>query len=1531
MHKLGRLSVFILLLTLFSQANAQRLRHFTHDSVTYIEEMDEFFSRSETRYKTGKELLEKFEESWLTGQYSTQERETIYELSDLLLKKRARNFPHFYDFLTTLMIIKNSDISESNYQAWQNTIKEMASDRDTRLNHIQSIFVSTQALINNNTVYYSSTVKWFADNSNYKIRYENDTLKIIFDEVNLTCKMRNDSIQIFHTSGTYYPLDEVWKGGYAKITWEKAGLAPNIAYAEVDKYTLEMNRAYYTIPNARFYNKNYFEYALTGKVSDKVVEYKGPESISYPRFESDKKQFVIKDIFNGIDYKGGFSMHGDKFIGTGTKGEFATVSLYRDTEIVQGNDTVLEKRLFMQTSSLYYSFNRNEIISRNAKICMYIDNDSIYHPGLLFRYYNHLQEVNLIRDNDPENMSRSPYYNSYHKIEMDFELLRWNMAQPIVDMTMLRGSSINVANFESANYFSAARYYEVQGLEDVHPYVSLRRYALKNDTETFHVEDFSKYLRLPLTITRRLLIELTYRGIVDFNFETGYCKIKPKLYYYLEAIVGRRDYDLITLESRINAPQSNASLNLKNMDLAINGVPLINLSDSQNVIFYPKNQQILMKKNRDFDFSGRIEAGYFNYYGENFEFKYDSFKIALNQVDSLTIKVKAGVDNWGRKILENVESVVENVTGDLAIDDPGNKSGVKHFPEYPVFESRKESYVYYDDPDIQKGKYIRDRFYFIVDPYVIDSLNSFSTEGMGYEGRLISADIFPVIEQKLVLQPDNSLGFVHQTPEEGLPLFKGKGVYKNEISLNNQGLRGDGEMTYLTSNTSSDDFIFFPDSTNAVTTRIHINKQISAVQYPEVRADKVYMHWMPYLDEMHLSTLEEPMVMYENKAKHTGTILYTPKEMNGGGTMAYYKSKLSSGFFDYNADRFSADTADFTLASVNADKIALSTTNLNAKVDFNAMKSEFKSNDETAEVDLPETNYLAYIEKFSWLMNDKTMSFSTPNTVQVYEYGETREISRQEAGMVPKGSLYISKHHEQDSLNWISPNADYNLATNTLFAHNVKFIQVADATVFPSEGEVTVDPNAKMRTLTKAEVLANTETKYHTFNEATINIISRNSYHGEGKYDYMDEMGRVQKINFDVIAVDSTLQTYAKGKIKGIKDFTLSQAFGYQGDVFLEARKEFLYFDGYTRINHECDDIQENWLKFDSDIDPNNIYIPLAEQPMDINDKFLVSGVMLATDSIHVFPAFVSPRKRYSNIHVSTATGYLHYSKPDKKYQIGSKAKINDIDTIGNFLSLHKNYCTLYGEGDIDLTANLGQVKLQTKGNAMYELPEDKLTLDLLMTMDFYFPPECIAFISDTLATMTALPAIDLEKKSYIKALRTLIGYKNAEDYFKEQSVFGTVKKIPEELSTTFVFSDFKLVWNKSADAWQSEGKLGIANIMGNEINKKFSGHLEIQRKRSGDNMTLYIEISENHWYYFNYNRGLMQAYSSEAAFNEIITNIKGKDRKLKVERGEPSYVFFLSNMGKKNKFLERMGGKSDSKADEDIEDIDYEQFEEFD
>lgn len=1509
---------FLLLFAFFFlslSVQGQYIKEFTKDSTIFLEEIEKLMETND-RLNESKKIIEKFNLTFYSAKYSTEQIQRIFETSNALLKKKARSYPHFKLYLNILSLFIESERKFSGYDHWENSLNNIINADKSKLRDIEKFLQFTETLIADNILYKSASTIWKSNNDNYELEFIEGEIKISFKSLDLTCIAKGDSIKIYNTSGIYDPIDKIWLGENGLVSWERSGFTNDSVSAKLFEYKINMKKSLYEADSVEFINKYFYDKPLYGKLEDKVTIITKPSRATYPRFISKNARFEIEDIFENIDYTGGFTMRGAKFIGSGTEKDDAYINIYRTVEIEEEDGNKYEERvLFLRASSKFYTFQEDEIIGRNSAISMYLDNDSIYHPGLLFRYYNKSREVNLIRDDDPQSMSRSPYFNTFHSIDMEFELLRWKIDEQNIDITMLKGSAMNMARFESLNFFREERYTKLQGMDLTHPFIILRNFGNIQKSKTYYGIELADYMRKSAHSVRQMLISLSFMGIVDYDPDTDIATNKQRLYDYLEAVVGEKDYDVIDFVSTTEAPKSNAILNLKNFDLAINGVPEIYVSDSQNVVIYPYEEKIILKKDRNFDFAGVLNAGYFTYFGQNFTFQYDSFLVDLHKIDSLRISVPQGLDNWGQRMLANVQSTIEQVTGQLKIDHPENKSGVKDYPNYPIFKSTDSSYVYYDHPKIRKGVYERTDFYYIIDPYEIDSINSFDPEGMGYDGTLIS-NIFPVFREKLVLQEDNSLGFKRPTPKEGFPIYVDKGQYYEEIKLSNQGLEGEGKLEYLSSTTYSEEFVFYPDSTNALANKFTNRKKTSYPQYPSIEGKDIYVHWIPDKDNFYTTTQDAPMSMYENQASVDGTLLIEPGGITGNGKMKVENSQFESDSYTFAADNFKSDTTDLNIFTENEQNFSFKTDNVSTYVDFNTKKANITANESATKVELPVNQYIAYVKNITWDIKNKDLELSSQELVHVIEGGQEKVIIAQDRGGRPIGSHFVSTNPKQDSLDFTSPVANFDLDRNIIRAHQVYFIKVADATVFPGDGEVVVNPKAKMQTLKEARIIANNDSKYHNFFAASVNILGAKEYNGSGSYNYIDENGRKQSIYYELIAVDTGMHTFAEGKIPETKKFQLSPYFDFFGKVELHALQRNLTFEGQTKISHDCNQLPIRWVKFRSEIDPKEIYIPIAKELKDQNNNDLYSGIMMNTDSTHLFSTFLSPRKRYSDNYIVTAHEYLHFDKNSKKYIIASKEKIKDFEIPGNYLDIHRTFCNLYGEGEINLNAKLGQLKYEAIGNANHILAKDEVNLDIVLALDFFFDIPSIQLIADTLANAYQLKGVNIQRSVYTKAMKELLGTKEAEALIRELSLFGSVKKFPANLEHTILLTDLKLKWNKETNSFRSEGKIGIGSILQTQINKMVDGYLEIEKTRTGDAFGLYFELDRKTWFFFYYKRGLLQAYSSSSKFNNTIRDIKASKRKMDVPRGQESYLFFLSNMRKKNEFIRKFEDDNDYEID---------------
>lgn len=1461
---------------------AQERGVFSGEAGKFPEELSAFIQKNIN--PESETILNTFLAAWTRDSlFNTQEQERIVGTSINLLKKNGKPYPHFTHYMKCVVLMKTAGQMPENYSNWEKGLNLLLNNRRISLQTTDRYLVFTRQLLDSSSLYRSGSVDWRITSPDYRITVDT-TIRITLNKTDLVCFVRRDSIIISATSGEFNPVTTVWKGNGGLVTWERAGFVKSEVYAQLSDYEIQMTKSEYTAPNTVFVNKFYFDAPLKGVLTDKVKFAKTPEDADYPQFDSYQKDFRIKELYEDIDFEGGLSMQGSKLVGTGNRDRLAQIRIFRKDTLV------------LIASSDYFAFKANRINAINAGILIKLRNDSIYHPGLALNYLVANRELSLNRTDNFT--SQSPYFNSYHNIDMTFEQLTWKMNEPIMRFMAPMGSTIGNANFESVGFFNQEHYLSMQLMDEAHPLVSIRSFARQMGTEQFLAEDFARFLKKPLAQVKQLLMRMAAQGFLFYDSETAMATIRPRLHDYLAASIARIDYDVISIPSRTNAPVENAVFDLRNYDLTINGIPQIFVSDSQNVVIFPENDRIVMKKNRHFQFDGQVVGGLFTFYGKNFFFNYDTFKIELQKIDSLRIRYLTGqVDNYGFALTERAQNLIQDIKGELFIDKPDNKSGRKSFPEYPYFRSTEGGYVYYDDMTTHNGVYGRDKFFFEIYPFEMDSLDNFNRRSMQFAGELTSAGIFPVIQETLRLQADKSLGFKYMTPDSGLQLYGGKGHFSREIRLNNSGLQGSGTIQYLTSTTEADQISFFPDSLNAIARDFTIAQHLTTTQFPQVRSMNNKIHWLPYQDEFYASMTDSIFRMFNNSTVLDGDLTLKPAGLSGKGRMILEGAELFSDLYDYQANEIFADTADFYLKSLHTEGFTVLTENMKSHIDFSVQKGYFTSNEDFTLVSFPENRYVSYLDNFEWDMNSKELAMGSrtsapPPAVEVAEEGLT-------------GPRYISIDPAQDSLSFIAPMAFYDYDSNLIKANAVKYIDIADARIYPENEKLTVQPDARLRPLYNAVIVANRNTRYFTLHNASVAITARNKYTGSAYFHYTDELEQQQLLYFSSLGVDAKGVSIGSGEVLEEDQFTLSPNYKYQGRFFLQADTPLLTFDGGAQIEHNCEHISPRWVYFRSEIDPLNIMIPIREELIDINRDKIFNGLFLYYDSVHVYPAFLSGRKNYSDKPVVSSNGFLYYDKSAQQYLIGSRAKLQDRNGQGNLLSLHRESCELTGEGRIDPGAKLGQMKITAVGNAVHNSITHETALDVVLGLDFYIADNIISVMANEIDSMPNLPAVDLNRPLYTRGLVELIGKSRYDAMRSELSLFGSLKQMPEELRHTIVFNELKLRWDNEANSWISVGKIGIGSINNTQVNKRVDGLLELQIKRSGDILDFYLQLDRRTWYYFGYTRGVMQIHSSNSEFLERMKKLKPNERRLKVTSGE-SYIYMVSTDVKKNTFLRR-------------------------
>lgn len=1443
-------------LSIFSIATAQ----FSGEPEQFLKDVNKYL-KSYNPQKT-KEFMDAFEPNWLTN-FTSDYQSKVVSTANLIVSKNLPAFPNLYGYLLSAHSFVLTNQPAESFESWHQTIDALLNSK--KVKKFEDFITVCSGFFSDGTIYYSNNYIWQFKGGSYNFSFDKNNPKIDFSGGNLYCYNVNrnaerkedpyfDSTIVRNTGGTYEPFIHKWTGRGGIVDWQKVGMDPKKNYAEITDYSMSLKSNKIESDSVTMHTI-YYDEPILGKFTDVCRKSDREVDRIYPSFLSFSKKIVRKSILEEVDYVGGFAISGADFNGVGFNDQPAGVIFYKQGEP------------FVKAYAPNFKINEKGIRANECRITMYLeDNDTIFHPGLSI-YYD-LNSLNLMRSN--EGLAQAPFLNSYHSMEMYVEEILWVKDDPNLHLNWhMNQASGKVARFESINYFSERVYNQIQGINKTHPLVSLYQYSYKYDQLTIPIGNAASAMGFTKEQAVPILLAIANQGFLTYNSAEQTITLQPKTKKYIDARAGKIDYDNIvvyankelielkpeqdadgrtihsnvsynerakTINDRKKTATEYGTLNLTTKDLRLNLVEPVEISIAQNVVIFPDDGELQVNKGLDFLFAGAVMAGKLEAYVSEGSFDYSSFRINLIETDAVLFRVKP-IYGGGNGLIP-MESHFEGIKGYIAIDDTTNRAGrdVKESAHYPLIKTSKDSYVFYDHPSIYNGVYDSARFYFKVDQFEFDSLDNFNEATMAFDGEMRSAGIFPVFKEKLRVQEDYSFGFKTIAPEGGFDFYGDNAKFDNEIKLSNEGLRGAGEIAFVNSLSTSENFIFFPDSTMGVSKYVNKAQEKSeGNEFPAVTGDGVMVTYVPKSDILKVRTLRTPLIFFDNQASLFGLTKLTPEKMTGSGLMYMEAAELGSRKFTYGHHVIDSDTADFNLADLNAtgnnaekNPLLLDSKNVNAHVDFNERKGEFKSNNGTQVTEFPKNKYICFVDQFNWLMDSDEMELEKGSAADI-------DIS---TDLDLAGSNFYSIHPDQDSLNFAAPKAKFSLKEQIIRCDKVKFLDVADARIFPVDEKVIIHKNADMQEFKDAKIIANFVTKYHTISEATVKVLARQKYEASGNYIYRDKAKNERIIVLDEIRQDTNFQTVAKGNVPMDDEFKLSPQFDFYGNVYLEAASPFLTFDGATRISHGCEQFAKNWLKFRTEIDPEFIQIPVDEDMKDLDGNPIAVGIVKrnpgTSDSLVLYPAFLSSLVSPKDHVLFTAYGVLNYNDDAKEYRIASPEKLVNRAENGNYISLHTESCSMEGDGAFDMHLNLPDLEFKPYGVVNYNMSTKQTTLNISGGMNFFFDKKVMDFIKEDIAGTEGIAGIDVPRTTLEQAVREVAGKEIAENVVADYTIDGEVKKLPKELESTMYLTNLRMKWDNRAMGFVSEPISGIVGLMGDPIFKDFTVRLAIEYSVEG-------------------------------------------------------------------------------------------------
>ena len=1518
------LIVFLLALSLSGFAQ----QTFSTDKATFLEEMTAYLGSSTSKNDREEALamMTGFTDVW-NGYYNASDAKAVAEICETLHKRSGqRAYYNIFTFVDVLHHLPVSGLSHPDIYNWlcytNGKCSKSASGFDKYIAACRTVFVDKILCEKGNSKWEMRDVHFgFPEKENFVLTLTNTTLAL---------KSNKDESLIHNANGVYSLDDKIFTGNGGRVDWARFDIPTDVVYADLPAhYVLNLTHSDYVIDSVVFHDKKYFQDAILCQFEDKVLVNAPNEKTMYPRVKSYRSDYYIKDIMKDVDFNGGLGMMGNQVDVFGGVDKKAVFIFFKNRKKVV---TVQAPRFLMSMDEVLASDRASVRFYLNDTISGRIGQDSIYHNGLDFRYENQKRKMIMLRSQ--KGYPDAPFHDNFHDLDIYLESMSWVLDNNIVEFSRMEGiGNVSEGDVVSVNYFSFEDFAKLRGLDGTNPLIRIEKflneYRNPDNPDFFYVGDLCNYLKFPVEQVVSLLLRLQSEAYLEYDAETKTAVVLQRFYDAIESYRENIDYDVIKLHTVTTNREPNIRLDLNTNELIVFGIKstieglegsAISLSDRKRVVIVPDNGRLVFKKDRDFRFSGGIIAGMFEFFAKDCLFNYEDFMIEMSKVDSLRFYAR------GDGQIIPVDGTIEKLQGRLLIDHGNNKSSRYETPDFPKFYSDANAYKFYRH--INKGVFnpgnvdslataddLAGKFYYYLYPFEVDSLTDLTMQNVSFNGELVSGGIFPRIEEPLVVMDDYSLGFDHRigaTDNDSYPMYDGSGRFHQHIHLSSDGFYGVGSLDYQTAAFNSERFVFYLDSVTAITNQFKMQPLADGTKYPVASASALKMKWDVFKPELTTETIDNPICMYGDTYFRGKTTL-NADGYKADGKMKYGLTEFESEDFALDSRTFVADSAKFVLYSADSTTVAFAATNYRADVNFDSQKVQYDYLDQTSNLDFPMNKFVCTLKEAEWDMATNSLHVYNPvDGNDAYSKANTHD---ELLAVHDNASKFISMIPEQDSLEFYSTSAEYDMTNYVIHAHDVKIIRVADAAVFPYEHDIDIDSDSQLEPIS-GELLADTLNGFHLYKNALVNIKSRRNYKAQGTWDYAALDGSHTPIYFDSI-VPVNGMTHAFAHLVDSAEFQLSPQFAFEGDLTLKAGEEFGFFDGHfalldfgdvaDSLSFSVDDMMEsdssfvampssgdllepviaekNWFASAARINPNKIEIPIAMDTIKKDDPDMFNGLYYeqAIDGGY-FASFLTPNKRPVEMtEVAPANGTLSFDSDSLRFVI------TDENLYDTYLYINRRG-VVSGHGTFDLGFDKGLTDFVCRGSYT-NYPNDSLTLDVLNVLNVpVIDDKVLEGIAEVYANMEG-ESIDLTKTAFVDYFRSENDEEKTDEFVKTIELEGYPKMGSRDFyNKTIVIPDLKMVWNDKLHAFISVGKIGLGNLGSHIVNKYVDGYVVFDHRLG--NITYYF-VNDLFMTYINYNcgDGQLQIHATYGDINQRLYDLKEKSRSYKRDDKTFNYV----------------------------------------
>lgn len=1479
-----RILTLALLLCAISMKGLAQQKFFPEEKNAFFDQLRTYLASSSSKddRASAETLMQDFDRIWRQD-YSNEDAQTVMGFYELMhAKSGVRAYYNIFTFTEVLCHAPQRGMDGGDRHRF---LSYTVNRFPNRLNNLDKYLKQCRDIFSDQVLGEKGLLKWIAQDAEF--HFPTDTAFLLeVPSCSLVLQSPKDQSVIHDTKGVYSMRNNLWTGKGGRVDWSRFEIPSDLVYGIAHDYQIHLSSSNYSIDRIDFFNKNYFEHSFPCSFEDAVTNSAPTEKTMYPKAVALDDNTGTATLFQDCSFIGGFGMVGN------------SINIFGSQQHPAQFVFTQKDRVVLRLRSKRFMLSNNSLVSNQTQGCIYLYDsitgwiDSIYHNDLGFRY-DQVKDLVLLYRKD-KGVGTGPFHDTYHAFDIFLEAIYWQRNTNLMDFRRLEGTSgVSEGYISSVNYFRKADYLRIQALDMKHPMENIQKFMkiYGNDDNTFNINDLAAYLKYPVSQVTSLILNLQAEGYLEFDRESQVVTVLNRFYDVLESDHENFDFDVIRLFTRATNRQPNARLVLGHNDMLVYGIcdpqsetntPSIILSDFKHVVILPDNGRIMLKKNRNFNFSGCIMAGMYEFFTKDCFFDYESFSIQMVQVDSLRFYARFD----GR--VYPVEGTLERLSGVLQIDENDNKSSVRKTPSFPKFECTGHAYKFYRninggvfDLDLPRDsvleKVLQGKFYYCLDPFKAENLDDLNAKDISFKGRLVSGGIFPDIAEPLVVMQDHSLGFKHvigDGSQSSYPMFGGQGGFHHEVYLSNEGFFGSGSLDVNTSRYEAPRFDFYLDSVTAAVQKFAMRESLSGRRFPKASCGPLDLKWDLTVPQLVTVTEDEAICLYDSTFFRGKTML-TKDGFLGAGVLTFGLTRFDSQYFDFDARSFVADSSDFVLYDKDGNTQAFLAENYRSHVNLETKKVQYEHLDEESNLDFPLNQFYCSLQEAEWDMRKNSVHLFSPASIAT--------------------SKFVSLLPEHDSLQFHCTNADYDMNGYVIHAHEVQVVEVADALIHPKNANLDILRNAEIVPLRNAVIEADAEHQYHTFKDASVTIHSRHSYEASAYKDYRDIRGVATPVYFKKIAPEEGVTT-AHAVVSDSAEFKLSPYFGFKGKVTSVASRLHDLYEGDVRLMRSCLD-DTVWFATSAVINPDSVRIPVDMELVHAKRQGICNGLYYENGSKGGYKVqFLKPNGP-ETVPVTMCNGILTFQVGENGYSLVDENREDQRMTLSE-------RCVMSMHGTSNLGFEEGLTKFTCYGDYTY-LPNDSMTIEVLNMLKVpVFDEQTLKDMAEVYLAVEG-DGMDLSQTEYFDLVRYEQGEEAAAALRQEMELSGYPEITNKSLyNQTLVIPSLRMVWNPTLRAFVSVGKIGLGSFGKNIVNKYVDGYVMFD-KRLG--VITYLFQHDMFMTYLSYNcgDGQLQVHATWGTVNSRLADMKEKSRSVK--SGQVSFEYVVTPYEAITDFLSRL------------------------